>query len=133
LIGSPVVTSRVATSFGYGAYGNVVSTTVDTYTGTSTLAGTLITANTYTDNTTKWRLGRLTASTVTHQRPGKTDVVKTASFVYAMSGATTGIMTSEVTQPSGTADQKLVKAYALDAYGNRLRSSTCSTDIASCG
>ena len=133
LIGAPVVTSRVATSFGYGAYGNVASTTVDTYTGASTLAGTVTTANTYTDDATAWRLGRLTYSTVTHQRPGKTAVVKTASFAYDMSGAKTGQMTQEITQPTGSADQKLVKAYALDAYGNRLRSSTCSTDIATCG
>ena len=126
-------TSRVATSFSYGTYGNVSGTTVDTYTGGTTLSGTVLTSNTYTDDATKWRLGRLTASTVTHQRPGKTSVVKTASFVYSTSGAYTGQMTQETTQPGGGVNQELRKVYALDAYGNRTRVSTCSTDIASCG
>lgn len=126
-------TSRVATSFSYGAYGNVTGTTVDTYTGGTTLSGTVQTANTYTDDATRWRLGRLTASTVTHSRPGKTNVVKTASFVYDMSGAYTGQMKQENTQPGGGVDQELRKVYALDSFGNRTRVSTCSTDIASCG
>lgn len=132
---SSTVTSRVATSFGYGAYGNVGSTTVDTYTGASTLTGTVMTANTYADDVVAWRLGRLSYSSVTHQRPGKTNVVKTASFAYDLdpNGPKTGQLTQETTQPTGAADQKLLKAYALDAFGNRLRSSTCSTDIASCG
>lgn len=127
------VTSKVVTGFNYGAYGNVTSTVVDTYTGASTLAGTVLTANTYVDDATRWRLGRLTASTVTHQRPGKTSVVKSASFAYDMAGAFTGQMTQETTQPGGGVNQELRKVYTLDAYGNRIRSSTCSTDIASCG
>ena len=127
-------TSRVATSFTYGAYGNVTGTTVDTYTGGTTLSGTVSTVNAYTaDDPTRWRLGRLNASTVTHARPGKTNVAKSASFTYDMAGAYTGQMTQETTQPGGGTNQELRKVYALDTYGNRTRVSTCSTDIASCG
>ena len=133
LIASPAVTSRVATSFTYGAYGNVTGTTVDTYTDGTTLSGTVQTSNAYTDDASRWRLGRLTSSTVTHARPGKTNVVKTASFAYDMAGAYTGQMKQETTQPGGGVDQELRKVYALDVYGNRTRVSTCSTDIASCG
>lgn len=127
------VTSRVATSFSYGTYGNVSGTTVDTYTDGTTLSGTVVTDNTYTDDAGKWRLGRLTASTVTHERPGKSDVVKTASFAYATGGSYTGQLTRETTQPGGGVNQELRKVYALDDYGNRTRVTTCSTDIASCG
>ena len=127
------VTSRVATSFSYGTYGNVSGTTVDTYTDGTTLSGSVTTANAYTDDAGKWRLGRLTASTVTHERPGKADVVKTASFAYATGGSYTGQLTQETTQPGGGVNQELRKVYALDDYGNRTRVTTCSTDIASCG
>lgn len=137
LLGSPVVTSRVVTSFSYGTYGNVTGTTMDTYGDGATLNGSIATVNTYTvDNPAKWRLGRLDVSTVTHSRPGKTNVVKSASFVYdlAPGSAYTGQLTKENTQPTGGNDNLTVaKVYTLDAYGNRTRVSTCSTDITNCG
>lgn len=131
------VTSKVATSFTYSTYGNVTGTTVDTYTGDTTLSGTVTTLNTYAaDDPARWRLGRLDTATVTHARPSKASVVKSASFLYDLvpGGAYTGQLTKETTQPTGgNVSQTLVKVYTLDAYGNRTRVSSCSTDIASCG
>ncbi|SDQ92661.1 FG-GAP-like repeat-containing protein [Pseudoxanthomonas sp. CF125] len=126
-------TSKVNTAFGYGSYGNVTQTVVDTFNGTEgSPAATVITANTYGDDVAKWRLGRLTSSTITHRRPGQSDVVRATGFSYDMSGAATGLMTEERTQPGGAADQALTKAYSLDHYGNRVQAVTCAAPATSC-
>lgn len=125
--------SKVATAFSYGANGNVSQTVVDTYTGTAgTPTSTVITANTYSDNAARWRLGRLTASTVTHRRVGQPDVVRTTGFSYQMSGATTGLLTEERLQPGGAANLASTKAHQLDAYGNRLQMTTCAGAATPC-
>lgn len=126
-------TSWVQTAFTYGSYGNVTQTVVDTFPGTSgTAASTVITQHSYSDNPTLWRLGRLTASTVTHRRPGVPDVVRNTSFAYAMSGAATGLLTEERTQPGGDERHDLRKAYVLDDYGNRVASFLCSNHVTNC-
>lgn len=126
-------TSRIVTTFDYGAYGNVTATTADTYEGIgSTAMATVITANIYTDNPSLWRLGRLTNSVVTHRRPGRADVVRESSFGYSMAGAATGLLAFERTQPNGTADQSLLKEYAVDEFGNRTVVETCADPAAAC-
>lgn len=125
-------TSKVATAFSYGSHGNVTQTVVDTFTGASTLTSTQITQNTYGDDTSKWRLGRLTASTITHRRPGQPDIVRTTGFSYAMSGAGTGLLTEERTQPGGAADLSSTTNYLLDDFGNRLQTTTCAAPATGC-
>lgn len=126
-------TGRIVTTFDYGAYGNATTTTVDTYNATDTTPGaTVITNNTYTDNPAAWRLGRLTASTVTHRRPSRTDVVRTTSFAYAMAAPVTGQLTAERIQPNGAVDQDLRKEYTYDEYGNRTVTETCANPATSC-
>ncbi|WP_448670984.1 FG-GAP-like repeat-containing protein [Pseudoxanthomonas mexicana] len=125
-------TSKVATAFTYGSHGNVTQTVVDTYTGASTLVATQITQNTYSDDAAKWRLGRLTASTVTHRRPGQPDIVRTTGFGYAMSGAGTGLLTEERTQPGGAVDLASTTSYLLDDFGNRVQSTTCAAPASNC-
>lgn len=126
-------TSKINTAFGYGSYGNVTQTVVDTFNGAEgSPAATVITVNTYSDDAAKWRLGRLTASAITHRRPGQSDVVRTTGFSYDMGGAATGLMTEERTQPGGSADQALTKVYALDHYGNRVQAATCAAPSTSC-
>jgi RHS repeat-associated protein len=125
------LTSKVGTAFSYGSYGNVTQTVVDTYTGAA-LTATVITANTYSDDVGKWRLGRLTASTITHRRPGQADVVRTTGFSYQMGGAATGLLNEERVQPGGPADQALSTAYLLDDYGNRVQSTTCAAPATAC-
>lgn len=126
-------TSRVLTTFDYGSYGNVSATTVDTHQGlAATPMATVITANTYADNATLWRLGRLTGSTITHRRPSRADVVRSTSFAYSMTGPVTGQLTAERTQANGSADQDLRKEYTYDAYGNRTVVETCAAPATSC-
>ncbi len=126
-------TSKVNTAFSYGAYGNATQTVVDTFNGAEgSPAITVITANTYSDDAAKWRLGRLTGSTITHRRPGQPDVVKTTGFTYDMGGAATGLLTEERTQSGGTADQALTQTYSLDQYGNRVQDVTCGAPATSC-
>jgi RHS repeat-associated protein len=126
-------TSKVATAFSYGGHGNVSQTIVDTFTGSSTApTATVITQNSYTDDVAKWRLGRLTSSTVTHQRPGQPSVVRTTGFSYAMSGPATGLLTEERLQPGGAAELASTKSYLLDDYGNRLQTTTCAGPATPC-
>ncbi|PKM09593.1 MAG: hypothetical protein CVV17_00365, partial [Gammaproteobacteria bacterium HGW-Gammaproteobacteria-7] len=125
-----VRTSRVETTFVYDAWGNVSQTAVDTYTGTSSSkTASVVTGNTYVNDGAKWRLGRLTASTVTHSRPGQPNIVRTTAFAYDMSGPVTGFLTREQVQPGGGTDKDLRTFYVLDAFGNRLRTHTCSAQL----
>lgn len=123
-------TSRVETAFVYGAYGNVTQTDVQTKTGASALVSTVVTVNQYAqDNATRWRLGRLTQSTVTHSRPSRDDVIRYALFRYDVGDAYTGLLIhdrvgSETT--SGSPEQNLLKAYTLDEYGNRTVTTYCA-------
>ena len=126
------VTSKITTAFGYGSRGNVSQSVVDTYTGGSTLTSTQITSNTYSDDVTRWRLGRLTASTVTHRRPGQSDVVRTAGFGYDMGAAKTGLLTAEHTQPGGAANLASSKIYTLDSFGNRVQETVCAAPTTNC-
>ena len=130
---SATQTSYVTTAFTHAGFGNVGQTSVDTFTGTATTPiSTVITNNTYSDDPIHWRLGRLTASTVTHRRPAKVDVVRTTSFAYAMAGPVTGLLNEERIQPGGSALQDLRKAYTLDDYGNRVASYLCNNAVAIC-
>ncbi len=127
------LTGKVATAFSYGANGNVSQTVVDTYTGSATTpTATIITDSTYGDDPAKWRLGRLTASTVTHRRAGQADIVRTTGFSYQMSGAATGLLTEERSQPGGAANLASAKSYQFDDYGNRLQTTTCAGPATPC-
>ncbi|RNF85293.1 hypothetical protein EER27_05890 [Lysobacter psychrotolerans] len=123
-------TSRLVTTFDYASHGNVTLTSADTIAGAgSTPMSTVITANTYSaDNVTYWRLGRLTAATVTHRRPGLPDVVRKSQFAYDVGPTMTGQLTQERSFAGDGSDarQNLLKVYTLDEYGNRVRSSTCA-------
>ncbi|RMH88121.1 hypothetical protein EBB59_12165 [Lysobacter pythonis] len=128
------ITRAVLTAFTYGAHGHTLSTQVDTMTGEGVLQQRVSTHNTYADDPGRWRLGRLTQSTVRQQRymPDRPAIVRTSRFAYDMGAAATGQLLEERAMAGAGADQELVKRYTLDAYGNRLRSSTCSTDITAC-
>lgn len=125
-------TSRVETFFDYGAYGNVSLTGVDTKTGGGSLVSTVTTSNVYSNSTTLWRLGRLTSSTVTHQRPSRDDVVRTATFAYDLSGATTGQLVAERVQSGAGDSQDLRTDYDLDEHGNRIKTITCAAPATNC-
>ena len=126
-------TGWTSTAFVYGANGNVLQTSVDTYAGSSgTLVSSVTTNNAYTDDVAAWRLGRLTGSTVTHKRPGMPDVVRSTWFGYAMTGPKTGMLVEERIQPTVSVDQDLRKVYTLDDYGNRVFNGVCTQQVADC-
>ncbi len=87
------------------------------------------TVNTYSDNVSKWHLGRLTASTVTHSRSGKPNISRTSSFIY---DATTGMLKEELIEPNGNNAEKLRTVHLYDGYGNKTLKRTCSSDVSSC-
>ncbi|MGQ0801506.1 MAG: Ig-like domain-containing protein, partial [Pseudomarimonas sp.] len=135
------VLSRVETSYSYrdsagtlDPWGNVRSTEVKTFDGSGAWLATVSTANEYTvEDPARWRLGRLTKSTVTHQRTGEAARVRSSEFTYQMSGAATGLLLSESVQNhvQGTERkyQHLRTFHVLDDWGNRVRSHTCSTEL----
>jgi RHS repeat-associated protein len=120
--------ASVVTAFGYDSWDNVTSSSVTTYAEAITflVSGAVSTSNVYTNDVGKWHLGRLTSSTVTHKRAGVPDIVRSTSFEY---DPATGLLTMERLQPNGAVSQDLRTYYVHDAYGNRLRSHTCSADV----
>ncbi|MEE8339534.1 MAG: putative Ig domain-containing protein, partial [Xanthomonadales bacterium] len=108
---------KVLTSNSYTSYGDLTRVVVNTYAsdGASSFT-TLTTSNQYlSPDTTNWRLGRLSRSTVTHQRNGESSITRTSSFFY---DAATGILDQEVIEPDNNAF-KVTTHYQLDAFGNR--------------
>lgn len=131
-LGTGVRTSRVNTVMSYTTFGNVSLTAVDTYTGIdNSNPVSIATANTYINDEANWRLGRMTASTVTHTRNGSS-IVRNTAYDYDMAGPVTGFLKAERIQPNGDARQDLRTEYQLDEYGNRIASYTCSQNIANC-
>lgn len=105
--------STTTTTLEYDQYGNVTKST------TSNGSVTTTTVNKYTNNTSKWILGRLTESTVTKSGSMGTEN-RTAKFEY---DAASGLMTAEYTEPSNTA-LGFKKTYSRDAFGNIVSSTT---------
>ena len=88
----PVAT--VTTSSTYDGYGNPTAMTVTTAGAGGRFVKT--TANTYTNDTANWHLGRLTCARVTSQAPGRATRTRVSGFAY---DAATGLLTKEVIEP----------------------------------
>jgi hypothetical protein len=122
--------AKVVTAFVYDAWGNPTSTTVTTASWPANVVqGSVTTTAAYTNDGARWRLGRLTSSTVTHARNGKPSIARSTSFAYSMAGPVTGLLERETIQPGGTANLTLRTLYALDAFGNRTAKHVCSSDL----
>lgn len=131
-LGTGVRTSRVNTAMSYTSFGNVSLTSVDTYTGTDNSNPVSIsTNNTYVNDEANWRLGRMSASAVTHTRNGSS-ITRNTGYAYDMAGPVTGFLTSERIQPNGHWREDLRTEYQLDEYGNRIASYTCSQNVGTC-
>ncbi|MBL6938546.1 MAG: VCBS repeat-containing protein [Alphaproteobacteria bacterium] len=117
-------TTTAYTSF--DAYGNpgTITTTV-TYGGSTSSTATV--SNTYSNDTTHWILGLVTASSV-NRVVGSSNLTRSMSFAY---NATTGLMTQSIVEPSNC-EVKLEADFTLDSYGNRtatqLSGAGCSGD-----
>lgn len=105
--------TETQTYYIYDNYGNPTCTEV-------TSGGiTITTVNTYSNDESTWRLGRLTASTVTKRGTSGTSVQR-AQFEYE---ASTGLLKAEVSEPYNTA-LGYRKSYIRDAFGNITSSTT---------
>jgi RHS repeat-associated protein len=85
---------------------------------------TIATTNTYTDDVSNWRLGRVTATTVTKTRVGKTAITKNSIFAYDAAGH----LIQDILLPTNLT-RKVQHDYVLDAYGNTTSLTTSGSGI----
>lgn len=103
----------------YDSYGNPITLSESTSDGYQKR-----TINSYTNDATKWLLGRLTRAQVAVQATNQPTQTRTAAFAY---DAGSGLLTREESEP-GTA-LSLVKSYEYDGFGNIIRSTISGADI----
>ena len=116
-------TSRSQYNF-YDDFGNLTSSGVGTGWHSPT-NHQVQTTNTYTNDTSQWRLGLLTRTEVT--RDGQTRV---SAFEY---DAVTSLLTKEIIEPDSTDDAiRLTTVYGYDGFGNRTQTTVCAGDPALC-
>ena len=111
---SGLLITETQTDYTYDNYGNPIQTEV------SCGDITITTSNTYSNYESTWRLGRLTASTVTKRGTSSTTVQRKAQFEYETS---TGLLKAEVSEPNNT-ELGYRKSYIRDAFGNITSSTT---------
>lgn len=140
-ISGSTLTGRVATTnSNLDSYGNVQDIQVDTYTATNSLLLRQKTVSQYTNtvNSTLWHLGRLSTSTVEHDRragactptqfASGTDslcIRRQSSFGYQ---AGTGILNKETVEPND-ASLRVVTDYVIDTFGNRRQTTVSGLGI----
>ena len=120
---SGILITTVTTDTTLDTYGNATNVSVTTADTTGTYATTTI--NTYTNDETKWHLGRLTQATVTKTGGYENAPARTSSFTY---DSVTGFLTTETVESGANA---LTKTYTHDVYGNRISVTTTGPDITS--
>ncbi|MCI5911855.1 MAG: T6SS effector amidase Tae4 family protein [Prevotella sp.] len=114
---SGVLVSDVTTATEYDSYGNPVKTTVRSG------GVTTVTSNTYTNDESKWHIGRLLASVVT-KTDGNGSITRTAEFDY---DAASGMLSAEYSEPDN-AVLGYKKTYVHDTYGNIIQSCVIPND-----
>lgn len=146
-LGNGTQTSETSNYFCYDgnattpSRGNLLNSTTVTQDGNGNTVEQKFLTNTYYDNTSLWRLGRLTSSIAQFVRPGTPSITRTTSYCYDFSpntfgctnltttGFSTGLLLSERIQPGGSADQDIRTVYTVDPYGNRKAAYQCSADL----
>ncbi len=120
------VLNTVTTLFeNYDAYGNVGKTTA-TITGDGTTYST-VSENTYSNDSSRWYIGRVLTTKVTTSQTGSPNVVREAAFTY---DNTTGLLATEVQEPN-VALYTLTTTYLRDSFGNRLRATESGSGVTS--
>ncbi|MES1940992.1 RHS repeat-associated core domain protein [Salinisphaera sp. T5B8] len=85
---------------------------------------TTMVRNAYSDNVSKWQLGRLTSTTVSKTKSGDSDpATRTSTFAY---DATTGFLVRESAYV-GT-DSETSTVYEYDNFGNKIKSTITTVD-----
>ncbi len=136
----PAVTRHTCGLFEHDAFGNVIETSLSTYTDGTAQASKLLsrkhTLSLFLNDVANWRLGRLMSSQIDDTRAGAT-LTRTSDFDYEVDRAgyqsptDTGLLKSERLQMGIASDQDLRTLYNLDDYGNRIASFSCSAQDAS--
>lgn len=109
-------------------FGNLTGSTTQTRPGAETSGASpfvTTTTNLYTNDTSRWWLGRLTRSTVSKYGPSQTQITRTSAFEYS---PTTGLLTAEIVEPL-SATMMLRKAYLRDGYGNIYSTTLSGSDV----
>ncbi|TQV89601.1 FG-GAP-like repeat-containing protein [Aliikangiella coralliicola] len=128
---SSALMSKTITNNWYDTNGNSTRTQVKNYDANNQWIAEKDTVNQYQDNLSRWHLGRLTQTSVTHKKSGHSNRTLTSTFEY---DAVTGMLTKTIVEPNRTDKETLVTAYQYDAYGNRLRTTVCSRHyLSTCG
>ena len=98
-------------------FGNATKVAVSVSDGSSKT-----TTNTYTNDTTNWYLGRLTAANV-ESVVGSSDLTRQTSYGYISSS---GLLSSELVEPETSSDPtlKLETDYGYDTFGNKTSATT---------
>jgi RHS repeat-associated protein len=101
-------------------FGNVQSVTTATYEPNGTPDGySKVTTSVFTNDMTRWILGRVMSASVTHNAPGQTAITRNSSFTYY---AATGQLQSESVEPNNSdMSLRLIKDHTYDIYGNGKR------------
>lgn len=112
---------------GYDDYGNLLSSTSVDYDdeNLAVVARQVTTTNVYTNDTSRWILGRLTDSTVTSTR-GSLSASRRTTFGYNVE---TGQIDTERLQPTGSSSESLLKVHVYDPYGNEVKTAVCSSQV----
>ena len=130
---APKLLTTVTTDLEHDAHGNAAKVTVTTEGGDRVFRAA--TANAYGPTDADRRLGRLTATTVTHARRESSEseadalkAVRRSTFAYygqsacpASNSAHAGLLCKEVAEPDRER-LKVTTTHAYDAFGNRVRS-----------
>jgi RHS repeat-associated protein len=98
------------TSYTYDAYGNILTASVLVSDGSNGL-----TTSTYTNDTTNWLLGRMTASNV-RSVVGSSNLTRHLSYTY---DPASGLVTAQIAEPLDTGALRLETDYTYDAFGNK--------------
>lgn len=90
----------------------------------------VVTHNTYNDNVSNWRLGRLETATVRHERRGQTSITRRSDFEYYPG---TGFLKKEIVEPNSfDVKERLTTEYFYDSYGNVTKKHTYSINPNNC-
>ncbi|MEJ8568906.1 putative Ig domain-containing protein [Elongatibacter sediminis] len=109
-------------------YGNPDSTVVQTWEQDAGMpVSTLTTRRTWFNDRDNWRIGRVLAESVVHQRPVASSTTRNVTYTYSTA---TAQLTGETLEP-GNAALEVNTDYVLDSFGNRIVTTVTGAGMAS--
>ena len=111
----------------HDSFGRAIRTVDRKWGGASSVASqTVTTESEYLEpGLTLWNLGLVSRISVSHQRPGVPEIVRLSAFEY---DDESGQRTREITEPDDS-KVRVVSDYALDYFGNRVRTTVSAVDV----